>query len=131
VLLLGGLIGFVPAFLALILYSVLPILANTVTGIRGVDPTLTEAAQGLGMSRRQMRFRVQLPLAAPVIIAGIRTATVLVVGTATLATPVGDTTLGNYIFQGLETRNHFTTVFGCVVAAVLALILDQLIRVLE
>src|SRR5262249_37329224 len=101
VLLLGGLIGFTPAFIALTMYSILPILANTIIGIRGVDPALIEAARGLGMSERQMLFRVQLPLAAPVIIAGIRTATVLVVGTATLVSPVGGKSLGNYIFQGL------------------------------
>src|SRR5215472_10232105 len=100
--LLGGAIGFRPAFVALTLYSVLPILANTVVGIRGVDPALIEAARGLGMNDRQMLRRVQVPLAAPVIIAGIRTATVLVVGTATLATPVGGESLGNYIFSGLE-----------------------------
>jgi osmoprotectant transport system permease protein len=92
---LGGTIGFAPAFVALTLYSFLPILANTVTGIRGIDPTLTEAARGLGMSERQMLLRVQIPLAAPVILSGIRTATVLVVGTATLATPVGGKSLGN------------------------------------
>jgi osmoprotectant transport system permease protein len=126
-----GEIGFVPAFVALTLYSILPILANTILGIKGVDPALTEAARGLGMSERQMLFRVQLPLAAPVIIGGIRTATVLVVGTATLATPVGETTLGNYIFQGLETRSHFGTVFGCVLAALLAIVMDQLVRLLE
>ena len=79
--LLGGRIGFLPAFLALTLYSILPILSATIVGIRGVDPSMTEAALGLGMSERQMLFRVQLPLAAPVIIAGIRTSTVLVVGT--------------------------------------------------
>src|SRR5579871_2625091 len=131
VLLLGGLIGFLPAFIALTLYSILPILANTIIAIRGVDPALTEAARGLGMSDRQMLFRVQLPLAAPVIIAGIRTATVLVVGTATLVTPVGGTSLGNYIFGGLESLNHLASVFGCVVAAVLAVYLDQVIRLLE
>jgi osmoprotectant transport system permease protein len=129
--LLGGMIGFGPAFVALTLYSFLPILANTVVGIKGVDPVLTEAARGLGMSDRQMLLRVQLPLAAPVIIGGIRTATVLVVGTATLATPVGETTLGNYIFQGLETRNHVGTVFGCVFAALLAVVMDQLVHLLE
>jgi osmoprotectant transport system permease protein len=129
--LLGGMIGFMPAFVALTLYSVLPVLANTIVGIRGVDPALVEAARGLGMTSRQMLWRVQLPLAAPVILSGIRTATVLVVGTATLATPVGETTLGNYIFQGLETRNHFSTVFGCIAAALLAVIMDQMIRLLE
>ena len=129
--LLGGVIGFLPAFVALTLYSVLPILANTIVGIRGVDPTLIEAARGLGMSDRQMLFRVQLPLAAPVIISGIRTATVLVVGTATLVTPVGGVSLGNYIFGGLETLDYVATVFGCVFAALLAIVLDQLIRLLE
>lgn len=129
--LLGGAIGFLPAFVALALYSILPMLANTIVGIRGVDPTLIEAARGLGMSDRQMLFRVQLPLAAPVIISGIRTATVLVVGTATLVTPVGGVSLGNYIFGGLETLDHVATVFGCVCAALLAILLDQLIRVLE
>jgi osmoprotectant transport system permease protein len=129
--LLGGAIGFWPAFVALIFYSVLPILANTVVGIREVDPTLTEAACGLGMSDRQVLYRVQLPLALPVIIGGIRTATVLVVGTATLVTPVGGVSLGNYIFGGLATLNYVATVFGCVFAALLAIALDQLIRLLE
>jgi osmoprotectant transport system permease protein len=131
VLVLGGLIGFVPAFLALTLYSILPMLANTITGIRGVDPLLIEAARGLGMDERQLLLRVQLPLAAPVIVSGIRTATVLVVGTATLVSPVGGRSLGNYIFQGLESMNHLSTVFGCVIAAVLAIALDQFIRLVE
>jgi osmoprotectant transport system permease protein len=129
--LLGGQIGFVPAFLALTLYSVLPILSSTIVGIRGVDPVLTEVALGLGMTARQMLWRVQLPLAAPVIIAGVRTATVLVVGTATLATPVGCTTLGNYIFQGLEMNDQAVIVLGCVIAAALAVAMDQLVRLLE
>jgi osmoprotectant transport system permease protein len=129
--LLGGLIGFWPAFVALTLYSILPILANTVTGIRGVDPALVEAARGLGMNDGQMLRRVQLPLAAPVIIAGIRTATVLVVGTATLATPVGGASLGNYIFSGLEMNDMTSTIFGCVIAAALAVGMDQLVRMLE
>jgi osmoprotectant transport system permease protein len=131
VLVLGGLIGFWPAFLALTLYSILPILANTVVGIRGVDPSLVEAARGLGMSERQMLFKVQLPLAMPVIISGIRTATVLAVGTATLVTPVGGISLGNYIFGGLESMNNSATIFGCVCAAILAILLDQLIRLWE
>jgi osmoprotectant transport system permease protein len=83
------------------------------------------------MNDRQLLRRVQLPLAAPVIIAGIRTATVLVVGTATLATPVGGASLGNYIFSGLEMNNMTSTIFGCAVAAVLAVGLDQLVRLLE
>jgi osmoprotectant transport system permease protein len=129
--LLGGAIGFRPALIALTLYSFLPILANTVTGIRGVDPTLIEAARGLGMSERQMLLRVQLPLAGPVILAGIRTATVLVVGTATLATPVGGKSLGNYIFSGMEMHNMTLTVIGCILAALLAIVMDQLVHLLE
>jgi osmoprotectant transport system permease protein len=129
--LLGGMIGFWPAFVAMTLYSLLPILANTIIGIRGVDAAMIAAARGLGMSDRQMLLRVQLPLAAPVILGGVRTATVLVVGTATLATPVGEKTLGNYIFEGLNTRDHLMVVFGCVLAALLAVLFDQLVRLLE
>ncbi len=129
--LLGGAIGFAPAFVALTLYGILPILANTVVGIRGVDPNLVEAARGLGMSERQLLFEVQLPLALPVIIGGVRTATVLIVGTATLATPVGGQSLGNYIFSGLEMNNMLSTVFGCVLAAALAVLMDQLVRLLQ
>ncbi len=129
--LLGGTIGFLPAFLALTLYSVLPMVRNTVTGIMDVDPAVTEAARGMGMTSRQTLLGVELPLAAPVIIAGIRTATVWVVGMATLATPVGAPSLGQYIFLGLQTRNWTAVIFGCVFSAILAVVLDQLIRALE
>jgi osmoprotectant transport system permease protein len=129
--LLGGTIGFWPAFAAMILYSLLPILKNTVTGIRDVDPSLVESARGLGMSDREVRNKVQLPLARRSILGGIRIATVLVVGSATLATPVGDRTLGNYIFIGLNTRDYVQVTFGCVMAAVLAVVLDQLIGLIE
>ena len=126
-----GQIGFLPAFIALLLYSMLPILRNTVTGILGVAPEILEAAQGLGMTSRQRLLQVELPLAAPVIIAGIRTATVWVVGSATLSTPVGATSLGNYIFSGLQTQNSTAVLVGCVAAATLAIVLDQLIRLAE
>ncbi len=128
---LGGAIGFLPAFVALTLYSFLPILANTVTGIRGIDPALNEAARGLGMNDWQMLWRVQLPLAAPVILSGIRTATVLVVGTATLATPVGGMSLGNYIFSGLNMNDMQSTIFGCIFTALFAIAMDQLVHLLE
>lgn len=124
-------IGYLPAIVALTLYSVLPILRNTVTGIDGVDPALVEAARGVGMTDRQRLVRVELPLALPVIVAGVRTAAVWVVGTATLSTPVGATSLGNYIFSGLQTRNTTAVLVGCVAAAGLALALDQTIRLLE
>ena len=126
-----GQIGFLPAFIALVLYSMLPILHNTVTGILGVDRSVMEAARGIGMTSTQQLLKVELPLAAPVIIAGVRTSTVWVVGTATLATPVGATSLGNYIFSGLQTQNPTAVLVGCVAAAALAMTLDQLISLLE
>lgn len=124
-------IGFLPAVLALSLYSVLPMLRNTVTGISGVDPALCEAARGVGMSPREVLWQVELPLAMPTIVAGVRTATVWVVGTATLATPVGGTSLGNPIFAGLQTRNLSAVLVGSLAAAVLALCLDGLVRSIE
>ncbi len=124
-------IGFLPAVIALTLYSMLPILRNTVTGIQAVDEDLVEAGQALGMTDWQLLRQLQLPLALPVIIAGIRTATVWVVGMATLSTPVGATSLGNYIFSGLQTQNYTAVTVGCVAAATLALLLDGLVRLLE
>jgi osmoprotectant transport system permease protein len=124
-------IGYLPAFIGLVLYSVLPILRNTVTGLGGVDPALVEAARGVGMTPSQRLFRVELPLAMPVIIAGVRTATVWTVGMATLSTPVGAPSLGNYIFSGLQTRNSAAVLVGCVAAASLALLLDNLVRALS
>ena len=124
-------IGFLPAAVALSLYSVLPILRNTVTGIAGVDPALCEAARGVGMSPREVLWQVELPLAMPTIAAGVRTATVWVVGTATLATPVGGTSLGNPIFAGLQTRNLSAVLVGSLAAALLAILLDGLVRAIE
>ncbi len=124
-------IGFLPAFIGLTLYSVLPILRNTVTGITGVAPAFREAARAVGMTPSQQLRRVELPLAAPVIVAGLRTATVWTVGVATLSTPVGATSLGNYIFSGLQTRNYTAVLIGCIAAASLALLLDGLVRSLE
>src|SRR6202012_1850290 len=123
--------GFLPAVLALALYSMLPVLRNTITGLRGVDPSLLEAAQGVGMTPLQSLFAVELPLALPVMMAGIRTAAVWVIGTATLSTPIGQTSLGNYIFAGLQTQNWVFVLFGCLAAAVLALIVDQLLALIE
>lgn len=123
-------IGFLPAFIGLVLYSMLPILRNTVVGLATVDPAVIEAAQGVGMTGRQRLFRVELPLAMPVILAGIRTSTVWTVGIATLSTPVGATSLGNYIFSGLQTRNFSAVLIGCVASALLALALDGLVHLL-
>ncbi|HEY6383560.1 MAG TPA: ABC transporter permease, partial [Pseudolabrys sp.] len=113
-------LGFLPAVLALALYSMLPVLRNTVTGLNGIDARLGEAARVIGMRKWQLLRDIELPLALPVIMAGIRTSAVWVIGTATLATPIGQTSLGNYIFTGLQTQNWVFVIFGCIAAALLA-----------
>ena len=123
--------GYLPAMAALTLYSMLPILRNTITGLQGVDRAVMRAARAVGMTDRQSLWIVELPLAAPVIVAGIRTAAVWVIGTATLSTPVGQTSLGNYIFTGLQTENWVFVLFGCVAAAVLALAVDRVLALAE
>jgi osmoprotectant transport system permease protein len=124
-------LGFLPSLLALTLYSMLPILRNAAAGILGVDAAVKEAADGVGMTSRQRLVQVELPLAAPVIMAGIRTAAVWTIGAATLSTPVGQTSLGNYIFAGLQTENWVFVLFGCAASAVLALAADQLLGLIE
>ncbi len=124
-------LGFLPALLALTIYSMLPILRTAITGLTGVDPAVVEAARGVGMTDRQRLVLVELPLAAPVMMAGIRTAAVWTIGAATLATPVGQTSLGNFIFSGLQTENWVFVLVGCAASAVLALAADQLLGLIE
>lgn len=124
-------LGFLPSLLALTLYALLPILRNGVAALAGVPVGLSEAARSLGLSRRATLWRVELPVAAPVWMAGVRTAAVLVIGTATLATPVGQASLGNYIFTGLQTEDWVAVLFGCAFAAALALIVDGLLGLVE
>ena len=124
-------LGFLPALLALTLYAVLPMLRNGVAGLTGVDAAVLEAADGVGMTASQKFWRVQAPLAAPVVMAGVRNAAVWTIGTATLATAVGQTSLGDYIFSGLQLENWELVLFGCAAAAVLALGVDQLLGLIE
>jgi osmoprotectant transport system permease protein len=124
-------LGFLPSLLALTLYSMLPIVRNGVTGLLNLDPAVIEAARGVGMTDRQSLVRVELPLAAPVLMAGVRTAAVWVIGTATLSTPVGQTSLGNYIFSGLQVENWVSVLFGCGAAVTLALMTDHLLGLIE
>ncbi len=119
--------GFWPTIVALVLYSMLPVLRNTVTAITTLDPSVLEAARGVGMTNAQILRKVELPLALPLIVAGIRTAAVWVVGMATLSTPVGQPSLGNYIFAGLQTQNWTAVLVGCAAAACLALAIDWLL----
>ena len=114
-------IGRVPAIIALFLYSLLPIIRNTYTGINGVDPAVREAARGMGMTDWQMLTQVELPLAMSVIVAGVRVATVISVGTATIAAAIGAGGLGTYIFRGLRTVDRTLILAGAVPAALMAL----------
>jgi osmoprotectant transport system permease protein len=95
-------LGFFPTIVALVLYALLPILRNTITGLRGVDPAIVEAARGMGLSTRQRLLRIELPLAWPVIVTGIRVATIMIVGIAAIAAIVHGPGLGRLIFSGLN-----------------------------
>ena len=120
-------IGAQPAIVALFLYALLPIIRNTYTGIQQVNPTVTDAAIGMGMSKRQLLFKVQLPLAMPVLLAGIRTATVINVGVATLAAYIAAGGLGEFIFGGIALNNSNMILAGAIPAALLAIIFDWLL----
>ena len=124
-------LGFLPSLLALALYALLPILRNSVAGLTGIDPAVREAADGVGMTEWQTLRLVEAPLAAPVLMAGIRTAAVWTIGAATLATTVGYPTLGDLIFAGLQTQDWALVTTGCVTAAALALIADALLGLIE
>ncbi|MFP3599122.1 ABC transporter permease/substrate-binding protein [Chryseobacterium sp. SIMBA_029] len=124
-------IGAAPAIAALLIYALLPIIRNTYTGIKGVDPAVIEAAKAMGMNKKQMLLKVELPLAMPVIIAGIRTAAVINVGVATLASFVAAGGLGEFIFGGISLNNTNMILAGAIPAALLAIILDQMIALLQ
>lgn len=124
-------IGKVPAIIALVVYALLPIIRNTYTGIKEVDLTLLEAASGMGMNRRKRLIKVELPLAMPVIMAGIRTAMVLIIGTATLAALIGAGGLGEIILLGIDRNNMFLIILGAIPAALLAIFFDVLLRKVE
>src|SRR6185312_4883393 len=120
-------IGPVPAIVALFLYALLPIVRNTFTGITGVDATVIESAKGMGMSQGQILRKVELPLSMPVILAGIRTATVINVGVATLASYIGAGGLGEFIFGGIALNNTNMILAGAIPAALLAITFDFLL----
>jgi osmoprotectant transport system permease protein len=126
----GG-IGARTAIVALVLYALLPILRNTYTGIRQVDPAVLEAATGMGMTAGQRLRLVELPLALPVILAGVRIAAVVSVGTATIAAAIGAGGLGTYVFRGLATLDTRLILAGAIPAALLALLIDGLLAAVE
>lgn len=124
-------IGEIPAVIALVIYAILPILRNTYTGIKEINPMLIEAAEAMGMNKRKRLYKVQLPLAMPVIMAGIRTAMVLIIGTATLAALIGAGGLGDLILLGIDRNMNSLILLGAIPAALLAIIFDILLKYLE
>lgn len=123
---IGG-IGARTAIVALVLYALLPVVRNTYTGIAGVDPAVRDAGRGMGMTDRQLLFMVELPLAAGVILAGVRVATVVSVGTATIAAAIGAGGLGVYIFRGADMVSNTLILAGALPAALMALAADGLL----
>lgn len=119
------------AITALTLYALLPIIRNTAAGITGVDPAVREAARGMGLTGRQILFQVELPLSISTILAGVRVATVLTIGIATIAAAVGAGGLGEFIFRGLAMVNDQLILAGAIPAAILALGADFLLSVME
>jgi osmoprotectant transport system permease protein len=116
---------------ALVLYALLPILRNTYVGLTGIDPAVLEAATAMGMTPGQVMWRVRLPLALSVILAGIRTATVITIGVATIAAAIGAGGLGTFIFRGVAMVSDAVILAGAIPAALLALIADGLLALLE
>lgn len=124
-------IGIVPAVIALTLYALLPILRNTYAGITGVDPSLVDAGRGQGMTSFQILFMVELPMTMPILMAGIRTSTVLTIGVAALATFIGAGGLGDVIIRGLNINDRNLILAGAIPAALLALVFDYVLKKLE
>jgi osmoprotectant transport system permease protein len=124
-------IGTVPALIALVVYALLPIFQNTYIGLAEIDPSIEEAADAFGMSRMRKLMRVELPMAMPVIISGVRTALVLIIGTATLAALIGAGGLGTFILLGIDRNDPNLTLIGAISSALLAIIFSTLIRFLQ
>jgi osmoprotectant transport system permease protein len=127
---IGG-IGRRTAIVALVLYALLPILRNTYVGLSGIDPAVLEAAEAMGMTSAQILFRVRFPLALSVILAGIRTATIITIGVATIAAEIGAGGLGTFIFRGVALVSDSLILAGAMPAALLALLADFLLGLLE
>jgi len=123
--------GTVPTVIALVIYGQLPILRNTYTAIKAVDPAMIEAGRGMGMTDGQIIFRVQIPLAMPVIMAGVRNATILLIGIATIAAMIGADGLGVPIFRGIRNARADLILIGGISVSLLAFIVDGLMALLE
>ena len=124
-------LGFLPAIIALIVLGIPPILLNTYTGIRGIDPAMIEAAKGMGMTTWQIARRIQAPLVTPLVAAGIRTSAVQIIATATLAAFIGAGGYGDYIVDGISVFNYTELIVGAVSVAILALLVEVLMSWLQ
>jgi osmoprotectant transport system permease protein len=127
---IGG-IGRRTAIVALVLYALLPILRNTYVGLTGIDPAVLEAAEAMGMTQSQILWRVRLPLARAVILAGIRTATIITIGVATIAAAIGAGGLGTFIFRGVAMVSDAVILAGAIPAALLAIVADIVLSWVE
>jgi len=128
--LIGG-VGKQTAIIALVLYALLPIVRNMVVGILGVDAGVRESAVAMGMTASQVLWQVEVPLAIPTILAGVRIATVATIGTATIAAAIGGGGLGTFVFRGIASANMTTVLAGAIPAALLAIIADEVLEWLE
>jgi osmoprotectant transport system permease protein len=124
-------VGFEPTVIALIILGIPPILLNTYTGIRGIDPAIIDAARGMGMTRMQIISRIQTPLVLPIIAAGIRTAAVQIVATATLAAIIGAGGYGEYIIDGVNRLDNTAILAGAIPVAILAILVEVLLGWLQ
>ena len=124
-------IGTLPAVVMVIIYSLLPIIKNTYIGISGIDPAMVEAARGIGLTRWQVLYKVKLPMALPVIMAGVRISAVTAVGLMTMAAFIGAGGLGYLVFSGIRTVNNLQILAGAIPACILALIVDFLMGIVE
>ncbi|VTY22482.1 ABC transporter permease/substrate-binding protein [Streptococcus salivarius] len=124
-------IGTLPALTALVIYAIFPILQNTITGLQGIDPSLEEAGIAFGMTKWERLKKFEIPLAMPVIVSGVRTATVMIIGTATLAALVGAGGLGSFILLGIDRRNASLILIGAISSAILAILFNLILKWLE
>ena len=124
-------IGAAPAIIGIVLYTQLPIVRNVYTGIKNINPSIIESARGMGMSKFKIIFKVKLPLALPVLIAGIRTAVVMGVGIGAIASYVGAGGLGDYVFQGIQRTNDKMIIIGALMISLMAILADRLLSFLQ
>lgn len=124
-------IGATPAVVGLVLYTQLPIIRNVYTGIKSINPAIVESAKGMGMSDFKIMYKIKLPLAFPILLAGVRTSVVMGVGMGAIASYVGAGGLGDYIFQGIQRTNDKMVIIGAIMISLMAIIMDRILYLLQ